>query len=165
MNAQSADRGINIFQQFVDNSSPFDADKLADRLKHRNTEWSIPEAFLGVLVSAAMADGALDPSEGRLIQTLVGRSRAMKASNQDLGKLNDKVNRLLQSPDGLRHACETLPADMTLPVFAHCVDIVLSDGQLLKVEADYLDNLRKMLDIDEAHAKRVMEVLLLKAQY
>ena len=73
--------------------------------------------------------------------------------------------RMSQNRNSLQEACKTLPADMCLPYFAHCVDIVLSDGQLAQSETDFLHALIPMLDIDEAHARRVMEVLLLKAQY
>ena len=54
---------------------------------------------------------------------------------------------------------------MCLPVFAQAVDVVLSDGELLKPEAEYLQGLIPLLDIDPEHANRVMEVLLLKDQY
>jgi uncharacterized tellurite resistance protein B-like protein len=54
---------------------------------------------------------------------------------------------------------------MCLPVFAHCVDIVLSDGQLEESEAKFLQQIAELLDIEPANSRRVMEVLLLKAQY
>jgi uncharacterized tellurite resistance protein B-like protein len=158
----------SIFQQVaVEQRSPFDVDKLADRFRHRNTGWSIPEAFLGILYCAASADGAFDAKEVETIKQVVTRSRAMTSlSPQDLAKADANVNeRLKTRPDALKEACETLSPDMCLPVFAHCVDIVLADGQLLKPEADFLQNLAKMLDIDAENARRIMEVLLLKAQY
>jgi uncharacterized tellurite resistance protein B-like protein len=158
---------MSIFQQItVEQKSPFDVEKLADRFRHRNTGWSIPEAFLGVLYSAAAADGSFDTKEVDTIRGLVSRSRAMTAlAPADLAKADQTVNERLRAPGALEAACQTLPADMCLPVFAHCVDIMLSDGQLLKPEADFLSNLAKMLDIDGDSARRVMEVLLLKAQY
>ena len=114
-----------------------------------------------------MADGVFDGVEVQAIQTVAQRSRALTAmSPEDLAKTNDIVNEKLRNrPDALKEACETLPADMCLPVFAHCVDIVLSDGQLLVDEAEFLQQLIRLLDIDPANARRVMEVMLLKAQY
>lgn len=159
---------VNVFQQFtVAEKSPFDVDKLADRFRHRNTGWSIPEAFLGIMFQAAMADGAFDAAEVAAIQQVASRSRALNSvSPQELAAANNSVNEKLKNrPDALKEACETLPADMCLPVFAHCVDIILSDGQLLKPEAEFLQQLAQMLDVDPANARRVMEVLLLKAQY
>jgi uncharacterized tellurite resistance protein B-like protein len=54
---------------------------------------------------------------------------------------------------------------MRLPVFAHCVDIILSDGNLAPVEADFLNRITAMLDLQADDAKRVMEVLLIKNRF
>ncbi len=83
-----------------------------------------------------------------------------------LSKADDTVNERLQTrSNALKEACDTLPSDMCLPVFAHCVDLILSDGQLLKTEADFLSDLAGMLELKPADAQRIMEVLLLKAQF
>ena len=165
MNQQPA---VNVFQNFaVEKPSQFDVDKLANKFRYKNTGWSIPEAYLCLLFSAAMADGSFDGSEGEVIKQAVSRSRAMTAlSPTDLANANNSVNqRLQQNPNSLDEACQTLPAEMCLPVFAHCVEIILSDGQLLKSEADFLQSLTTKLDIEPDNARRVMEVLLMKAQY
>jgi uncharacterized tellurite resistance protein B-like protein len=159
---------VNVFQTFaVEKPTPFDIDKLANKFRYRNTGWSIPEAFLCVLFAAAMADGSFNEAEGATVKQVVSRSRAMQALNpQDLANANNSVNqRLQQSPSALEEACQTLPAEMCLPVFAHCVDLILSDGQLLKAEAEFLEKLMKLLDIEPDNGRRVMEVLLMKAQY
>ena len=168
METSTGARTVSIFQQVtVEQKSPFDIDKLADKFKHRNTDWSIPEAFLGVLYSAANADGSFDNKEVDIIKGVVSRSRAMTSvAPADLARADASVNEKIKTrPNALQEACSTLPPDMCLPMFAHCVDIILADGQLLKPEAEFLQNLAKLLDIDEANARRVMEVLLLKAQY
>jgi uncharacterized tellurite resistance protein B-like protein len=171
MSAQTPS-AVNVFQSFavekaVEKPTPFDIDKLADKFRHRNTGWSIPEAYICLLFSAAMADGSFNGPEGETIKIAASRSRAMTAlSPADLANVNTTVNqRLQQNPNALTEACQTLPAEMCLPVFAHCVDIILSDGQLLKPEADFLQKLVTMLDIEPDNARRVMEVLLMKAQY
>lgn len=158
---------LQIFSAAVEQKSPFDLTRLADQFRHRNTGWSIPEAILCIMFSAAMADGSFSDDEKRQIETIALRSRALRAmSPQDLAQANTAVNqRIQQNPNALTEACQTLPADMCLPYFAHCVDIILSDGELVKPETDFLTRLISLLDIDGAHAQRVMEVLLLKAQY
>jgi uncharacterized tellurite resistance protein B-like protein len=158
----------SLFQQAtVEQKSPFDVDKLADRLRRGNTGWSIPEAFLCILYSATAADGSFDPKEIEAIKSVVSRSRAMASlSPEALAKADDTVNERLQSrSNALQEACDTLPVDMCLSVFAHCVDLVLADGELLKTEADFLSDLARMLDLAPADAQRVTEVLLIKAQY
>jgi hypothetical protein len=65
----------------------------------------------------------------------------------------------------LDEACQTLPSDMCLSVFAHCVDLMLADGDFSKVEQDWIEALYPKLDIPESHARRIVEVLLLKGRY
>lgn len=158
----------NIFQRHVvEAKSPFDVDKLSDKFRHRNTGWSIPEAFLAILFSAATVDGDFADDERDVIVSLSHRSRVLNSlAPNELAEINDVVNERLENrPEALEEACQTLPADMCLPVFAHCVDIVLADGELLKSEADFLESLISKLDIEPGHARRVMEVLLLMNQY
>jgi len=167
-NGMKSDGPLNVFQAFVkEDRSPFNVEQLADRFRHRNTGWSIPEAYLGILVSAAVADGGFHVEEQQEIMVLARRSRALASlSAPELAAANEKVNDRLQSrPEALKEMCDTLPADMCLPVYAHCVDIILSDGELQASEAQFLERLVPMLDIDPESARRVMEVLLLKAQY
>lgn len=146
---------------------PFDAAKLADRYRFRATDWTIPEAYLAVLLSAAMADGAFDGLERDSILLAARRSRALATlSPAELAATNDSVIHRLQSrADALREACDTLPREMALSVFAHAVDLILADGDLVKVEAEFLDSLSALLEIERDAATRVLEVLLVKAQY
>lgn len=159
---------LNVFQSFaVEQKSPFDVEKLADRFRYKNTGWTIAEAYLCVLISAAMADGSFNAEEQQTIQALARRSRALSSlSPGDLATANNTVNeRMSTRPEALKEACETLPGEMCLPVFAHCVDIILSDGQLLTTEAQFLEKIMPLLSIERDSARRVMEVLLLKASY
>lgn len=163
-----SDQAPNIFATAtVEEKSPFNLERLADQFKFKKTDWTIPEAFLGIMLAAAYADGNLSAEEMSEVRQLATRTRTLKALNpNELARANQVVEeRLRTRPEGLKQACETLPADMCLPVFAHCVDIILADGELLKPEADFLQNLVAMLDIDPNNARRVMEVLLLKSQY
>jgi uncharacterized tellurite resistance protein B-like protein len=119
------------------------------------------------MFKAGMADGQFTEPEAKAIEQVAARSRALKSlSAADLAAVNNSVNeKLNQRSDALKECCQTLPADMCLPVFAHCVDIVLSDGQLEESEAKFLQQIAELLDIEPANSRRVMEVLLLKAQY
>ena len=55
--------------------------------------------------------------------------------------------------------------DMRLPVFAHCVDIVLADGALLAIEAEFLNKVMAFLGLDPNDGKRILEVLLVKNRF
>lgn len=161
---------MNIFQASPEPKQPsaFDFDKLTEQFKqHRNTDWTVSEAFLCLLLAAASADGVVALEEQAEIRALTRRSRALKSVNeQQLAQANTVINdRLKNRPNGLQEACESLPMDMRLPVFAHCVDIILADGSLLPVEADFLNRVTAYLGLDAADSKRVMEVLLVKNRF
>ena len=159
----------SIFQNYaVGERSPFNLEKLSDKFRHRPSDWTIPEAYIGIVMAAAMADGQYSAIEHATIINQVSRSRALNSLPPEVlshAEASVKKRAAERRDTWLREACETLPAEMCLPVFAHCVDIILSDGELLAAEAKFLDDLRPLLDIPEDHAKRIMEVLLLKAQY
>lgn len=158
----------NLFESLVvQEKSPFDVDRLADSFRRSQTDWSIPEAFLGILVSAALADGQMQVEEQQAILHLASRSRALKAlSAEELSRINDTVNqRLVNRPQALQEACDTLPLDMGPCVFAHCVDILLADGQLLPVEAAFLEDVATRLRVDPDKARLISEALFIKAQY
>ena len=161
---------LNIFQAAPEpaKSASFDLDKLTEQFKQqRNTDWSVPEAFLCLLLSAAAADGNVALEEQSEIYALARRSRALKTVNANqLAGANAAVNQRLKArPNGLQEACESLPVDMRLPVFAHCVDIILADGALLPIEAEFLNKIMAFLGIEAADGKRVMEVLLVKNRF
>ncbi|HVY88448.1 MAG TPA: TerB family tellurite resistance protein [Hyphomonadaceae bacterium] len=162
---------MNIFQAAPEapaSSSAFDLDKLTEQFKQqRNTDWSVPEAFLCLLLAAASVDGNVSVEEQGEIYALARRSRALKTvSPSQLAAANTSVNeRLKNRPNGLQEACQSLPMDMRLPVFAHCVDIILADGALLPVEADYLNKIMAFMQLDANDAKRIMEVLLVKNRF
>lgn len=161
---------INIFQAAPERppASSFDFEKLAaDFGKNRNTDWTVAESFLCLLLSAVSVDGVFAREEQEEVKALLMRSRALKSLNQSqLAQANAVIQkRLAERKNGLEEACGALPSDMRLPVFAHCVDIILSDGNLHPVEADFLNRITAMLDLPADDAKRVMEVLLIKNKF
>lgn len=135
--------------------------------RRRSIDWTIPEAFVCLLLSAAMSDGNVSIEESAEIAALTRRSRALKHLNGlQLHAINVVVKeRLEKRPEGLLEACEILPPDMRLPLFAHCIDIVLADGRLLPPELHFLDTIMGFLRIDPADGKRMMEALLVKNRF
>jgi uncharacterized tellurite resistance protein B-like protein len=160
---------INIFQAPQERPpSNFNLEKLAaDFGKNRNTDWTVGEAFLCLLLCAVSADGVFAREEQEEVKALLLRSRALKSMNaSQLAKANAVIQkRLTERKSGLEEACTALPSDMRLPVFAHCVDIILSDGNLAAIEADFLNRITTMMELPPDDAKRVMEILLIKNRF
>ncbi|HBB54881.1 MAG TPA: hypothetical protein DCZ49_01690 [Hyphomonadaceae bacterium] len=160
---------VNIFQPVVvQERSSFNLEMLEQRFKNNSwKDWSLPEAFMCVILAAATADGVVTLEENYEIQALARRSRTLKMLNPNqLAQTNNVVNeRLRTRPSALQEACAALPNETRLPIFAHCVDIVLADGELLDVEARFLDRVRELLQINEGDAIAIREVMMMKNQY
>lgn len=131
------------------------------------SDWSISEAFMCLIVSAAYADHELADEEKQEIAALVRRSRTMKRHTPaELAQINQTVNkRLRERENALQEACQSLPHDMRISLFAHCVDIVLADGKLLPTEATFLNTITELMGLDADRAKEVMTVIMHKNRY
>jgi hypothetical protein len=129
--------------------------------------WSVPEAFVTVLLAAVTCDGELAALEHEELLALVHRSRALKSiTPAQLSELNVKaIARLRDEPDALAEACAALPEAMRLAVFAHALDLVLADGELSIDEADFLNALILDLKLDREGVAKVSDVIVLKNQY
>ncbi|MEQ8557340.1 MAG: tellurite resistance TerB family protein [Henriciella sp.] len=135
--------------------------------ENSESDWTIPEAFLCLLLEAAFADGTLAPEEREEIAALVKRSRTMKRlSPQQMAAVNQTVNeRMRERKEGLREACLALPVDMRLSVYAHCVDIVLADRQLRETEEDFLNRIAEIMHLDPDMSTAIRRVMLIKNRY
>lgn len=152
----------------VQQHTPFDVSKLGNPHRHQDRGWTIPEAYLGLMIAASKADGNEHAEEEKEIEAVARRSRALRSlSPEELkqARANARARLAENTDNAIEDACKTLPAELCLPAFTHCVDIVLSDGELRESEARWLEGIMPKLDIDEAHGRRIVEVLLLKANY
>ncbi len=160
----------NLFEPAPDRSphQAFDIRELVERAGYKPaTDWTIPEAFLCLILLAAAADGFVPPEEHMEIRALARRSRVLKAIDAShLAQLNRTVSdRVKHRPEGLREACEALPVDMRPSILAHCADVLLADGGLAPAEAEYLNRITAYLAVSEDEARRIVEVLLVKNRY
>jgi uncharacterized tellurite resistance protein B-like protein len=140
---------------------------LASREAGPQEGWAIPEAFVAVLFAATTCDGQLSAVEHEELLALVHRSRALKSlSTSELAEINTKiVARLRDAETALQEACQALPEEMRLPLFAHALDLVLADGELKQQEAEFLDSIVLYLGIDRESVERVSSVIALKNRF
>lgn len=129
--------------------------------------WSVPEAFITVLLAAVSCDGEMAAVEHEELLALVHRSRALKSlSINQLADLNIKaVGRLRDQPGALAEACAALPPDARPSVFAHALDLVLADGELTIDEADFLNALILNLKLDRQDVAKIADVIVLKNRF
>ena len=151
----------------VEKKSGFSMQELVTEFPDHPNDWSIPEAFLCLILSTAFADGRIAEQEQEEIRALSRRSRTLKNLDQnELAQVNRVVlKRRSDRPDWLAEACEALPKDMHLAGFAHCLDIALADGVLVPSEAEFLEKLIGLLTITEEEAKLITKVISLKNRF
>jgi tellurite resistance protein len=154
-----------IFKPTEEAHAPPDIDLLAQEFQ--SNDWSIPEAFLCLILCAAYSDHQLADEERQEIAALIRRSRTMKRHTQtELADMNQAVvAKLRERKDALKEACHALPVDMRPSIVAHCVDIVLADGQLLTSEADFLNEITAYLSLPADVAQQIQRVVMTKNRY
>ena len=151
----------------VESRPAFSLQDLVSEFPEHHSDWSIPEAFLCLVLSAAFADGRLADQEAEELRALAHRSRILKnLTENELAALNAVVvKRRTDRPDYIQEACQTLPRDMHLSVFAHCLDLCLADGTLVASEAAYLEKLLGYLVVTAEEAEGTTRVLSIKNRY
>lgn len=127
-------------------------------------DWSVPEAFLAILLAAAHSDNVITEEEQDQLKGLRKRSRTLKALSPDQIKkaLANAQSKLEQRPNGLQQACECLPQMLHLPVFTLAIDIVLADGKLTSTEKEFIAKLANWLKIDKGLEWQISHVMLIK---
>ena len=124
------------------------------------------EAFAGIALAMAGADGSISQSEWDGIVNYIRRLRLYdNFSGPAFDKMFDKLFRILknQGASALVSASVTgLPEDLKLTSFACAVDIALADGVLEEEEKDIINQLAETLEIPEPTAISIIEVLIIK---
>ncbi len=151
----------------VDQKPTFSLKELIGEFPDHHSDWTLPEAFLCLILASAAADGSVSPEEQEEIRAIAHRSRTLKSlSENELAEANSVVlQRRKDRADWLKQACEVIPQEMRLSLFAHCLDIALADGALVQSEADYLEELVGVLRLSPGDAELVTKVISMKNRY
>ena len=124
------------------------------------------EAFAGIALAMAGADGSIAQSEWDGIVNYIRRLRLYdNFSGPAFDKMFDKLFRILKNQGAsslVSSSIKGLPEDLKLTAFACAVDIALADGVLEDEEKDIINQLAKTLEIPEQTAVSIIEVLIIK---
>ncbi|MDE6175953.1 MAG: tellurite resistance TerB family protein [Paramuribaculum sp.] len=124
------------------------------------------EAFAGIALAMAGADGSIAQAEWDGIVTYIRRLRLYdNFSGPAFDKMFDKLFRILknQGPSALvASSVKGLSDDLKLTAFACAVDIALADGVLEEEEKDIINQLAVSLEIPEQTAISIIEVMIIK---
>lgn len=128
--------------------------------------FSQQEAFAGIAIAIAGADGSIGQSEWDGIVNYIRRLRIYdNFSGPAFDKLFDKLFKVLKK-DGpgalVAMSAKGLSEDLRLTAFACAVDIALADGVLEDEEKDVINELAGALNIDSSIAVPIIEVMIIK---
>jgi hypothetical protein len=127
---------------------------------------SLQEAYAAVLVAAISADGRFGVEEANRLNNVLSTSRLFEDSARvgDVTVVERALN--LLSDQGLAPvlaACGArIPPPLRKTVFAVATDLVLADGRIEEREKAFVDQLQAALQVDDATALKIVEVLLIK---
>lgn len=129
-------------------------------------EMAVQEAFAGVLLGAAAADGHIADEEAEGLWTLLARMRMFETwTGQKFNQMMGRLVKILRKHEveGLLDRCiPNLPRKLHETAFANACDIVLSDGSVEAEEEEFLEKLQRRLDVSGDEALTIVEVMIIK---
>ncbi|MEK6236021.1 MAG: tellurite resistance TerB family protein [Planctomycetales bacterium] len=126
------------------------------------------EGFAGILLAASACDGHIADEEVQSLMTILNRMKLYQYVPPH--KFNSMMDRLLGvlkrgGPEKLIElSVPAIPPELRETSFANAVDIVLADGILDPEEKTFMDDLLIKLEVDQARAKTIVQVIVFKNQ-
>jgi tellurite resistance protein len=124
------------------------------------------EAFTGILLAAAAADGHISEEEADGLWTTIGRMKLFANFTADKFKrMMDSLLKTLKKggPDLLLQRCvPALPEELHATAFANACNIVLADGVVEGEEKELLEKLQHKLELPGDEAMDIVRVMVIK---
>lgn len=127
---------------------------------------SVPESIFAIALAAAAADGQILESE---IQTIAGYLSRMnlfsRFNDAEINVMMQKISSILRQigPLAMVEAVkDNIPNNLLATAFTFAVDITLVDGEYSEEEQEFIENLRKKLNISRSDANEIIRVMLVK---
>lgn len=130
------------------------------------TAFTKEESFTGLLLAAIAADGYISNEEIADFHSFVTKSKLLSSMNgNEYNKMIDKLLKVLRKEgvDALVDASATsLPENLRESVFAIACDLFFSDGTVDSDEEKLLEKIKDLLEINDALATKIVEVMVIK---
>lgn len=123
------------------------------------------EAFAAICLVAISADGYLSESEEAEMKMCLSRMQLFSDTTDRLDQIKDYLVDRLKSlgPNKMiASAKASLPPDLAPTAFAIAVDLVFADGTVTAEEQAFVDDLRRILEIPDDLALKIVEVMTIK---
>lgn len=124
------------------------------------------ESFAAIALIAIASDGHFSDEEIELINTSLRRMQLFKSYPGDvLRRMYDKLFGILRR-DGIAVLLDTakssLPFELRESAFAIATDLILADGTVTPEEEAFLNDLCRVLEINQTLALKIVEVMMIK---
>jgi len=126
------------------------------------------EAYAGILLAANASDGHVSDEEVQGFITILLRMKMFKDWQPE--KIQKCIDRMVSrvkkhGPDKVLESCaEVLPESLHKSVFANAVDLILADGVVEQEEKEFINKLRKALQMSGDDAQNIAQVMVWKNQ-
>ncbi len=124
------------------------------------------EAFTGILLAAAAADGHISDEEARGLWTTIERMKLFGNFTPDkFQRMIDNLLKILKKggPDLLVERCApAVPEELRVTAFANACDIVLADGVVEPEEKELIEKLQNRLGVPGDDAMDIVKVMVIK---
>jgi hypothetical protein len=127
---------------------------------------TIPEAIAAVMVASISADGVRSGEELARLSNGLSTSRLFRQADSERDPtVAARAATLLEQygREAMLAACvRTIPPDLRTTAFAIAADLVFADGRIDEREKAYVDELQRVLGVDDAIALQIVEVMAIK---
>jgi hypothetical protein len=125
-------------------------------------------AYLGILMCADFSDGSVSEEEVRAFGNTICRMKLYRdLSESQLNRLIDKAAGVIKRSgvdDAMKKFAEVLPENLHRAVFANACNQILADGVVEAEEKEFINNLRRALDLSGDDAQTIAQVMVWKNQ-
>ncbi len=124
------------------------------------------EAWLGIILAVAKADGELSEVEINLVAPPFVRKSVLR--DFDFNEAVRKIMSLVEvtgSKKMIDMCVPLLPEDHKATLYANCIELAISDGDLSKVEQEIAEYLQQAMQLDQETASKIIEVIMIKSKW
>jgi hypothetical protein len=126
------------------------------------------EAFAGILLAANASDGHVSQEEVQGFFTILLRMKMFRDWTPE--KLQQTIDRMLGLlkrkgvEETVDRCAQALPEQLHRAAFANACDLILADGVVEEEEKEFINRLRRALNIPGDDAKTIAQVMVYKNQ-
>lgn len=130
--------------------------------------WSDREGVAGLALLAMFADGVIAPEEDEILRERLAQFPLFSDVDDDaLGRVLARLADAASARGAellMRECAAAVPPALRPTAFLIAAEIVVADGEVAPEETDYLQRAAKALALPEAQARRILDVLAIRAR-